>query len=142
MNDNHKIFGMKDNIAYGVCFIVPIVAVIALIVDRAMNMENKQFMWEAVLGMAAAIILGLLTFFIRGALGYVVWLIMIFIGILNLFVSITHLPFISVIAERSPGCSAEPNYSPQGVASLRAFFIAFSGAGEILQEPYIALLDS
>ena len=103
MNDNHKIFGMKDNIAYGVCFIVPIVAVIALIVDRAMNMENKQFMWEAVLGMAAAIILGLLPFFIRGALGYVVWLIMIFIGILNLFVSITHLPFISVIAEKIAG---------------------------------------
>ncbi|MBO4849093.1 MAG: hypothetical protein J5586_08075 [Clostridia bacterium] len=103
MNDNHKIFGMKDNIAYGVCFIVPVVAVLALILDRGMNNENKQFMWEAVLGMIACVILGLLTFFLRGALGYVAYLIMVFIGVLNLFVSITHLPFISVVAEKIAG---------------------------------------
>ena len=100
MNTNHKILGMESNIAYGVCFILPIVAVIALIVDREMSSENKQFMWEAVLGWIAAFILGALTFFIKNALAYVVHLIMIFIGVLNLIGNITHLPFIDKVAAK------------------------------------------
>lgn len=100
MFSNHKIFGMKANVAYGVCFIVPIVAVFALIFDRAMTRENKQFMWEAVFGMAAAIILGLLTFFLYYALAYVVWAIMIFFGVLNLIGNTTHLPFVSYLADK------------------------------------------
>ena len=98
MNTNHKILGMDSHIAYGVCFILPIVAVIALIVDREMTRENKQFMWEAVLGWIAAFILGALTFFIKNALAYVVHIIMIFIGVLNLLGHITHLPFIEKLA--------------------------------------------
>lgn len=100
MNDNHKIFGMKSSMAYGVCFILPIVAVIALIVDRNMNRENKLFMWEAVLGWAAAFILGALSFFMSHALAWIVHAIMIFIGIINLTGNETHLPFVSVLAEK------------------------------------------
>lgn len=100
MFSNHKIFGMKSNVAYGVCFILPIVAVLALIIDRSLTRENKQFMWEAVMGMAAAIILGLLTFFLYYALAYVVWAIMIFFGVLNLIGNVTHLPFVSALAEK------------------------------------------
>lgn len=100
MNDNHKIFGMRNNIAYGVCFICPIVAILALVLDKGMNRENKQFMWEAVLGLAAALILGLLTFFLHHALGWVVWVIMVFFGVLNLAGSVTQLPFVSVLAEK------------------------------------------
>lgn len=100
MNDNHKIFGMKNNIAYGVCFIVPVVAILALILDRGLNRENKQFMWEAVMGLAAALILGLLTFFLHHALGWVVWVIMVFFGVLNIAGNVTHLPFVSVLAEK------------------------------------------
>ncbi|MBO6060643.1 MAG: hypothetical protein J6P98_00810 [Clostridia bacterium] len=98
MSDNHKIFGMRSNVAYGVCFILPIVAVLALIIDRGMNRENKQFMWEAVLGLVAAILLGALTFFMKYALGWVVYAVMIFFGFLNIFGGATHLPFVSVLA--------------------------------------------
>ncbi|MCR5808342.1 MAG: hypothetical protein K6G56_02140 [Clostridiales bacterium] len=100
MNDNHKILGMERNVAYGLCFIFPLLAVVAFIADRNMNTENKQFMCEAILGMLCAIVLGALTFFLKGALGYVVWLIMIFIGVINLTGNITHLPFISALVER------------------------------------------
>lgn len=100
MNDNHKIFGMKSNVAYGVCFIVPLLAIAALIADRRMNKENKQFMWEAVLGLAVVIILGALTFFMRHALGWAAYAIMVFIGIINLIGNETHLPFLSVLAEK------------------------------------------
>ena len=100
MYDNHKIFGMKSNMAYGVCFILPPIALIALIVDRRMNKENRQFMWEAVLGWLAAFIFGALTFFMHHALAWVVHAIMIFIGIINLTGNITHLPFVSVVAEK------------------------------------------
>ena len=57
-------------------------------------------MCEAVIGMVASIVLGLLTFFIHYALAYVVWAIMIFFGVLNLTGRITHLPFVSVLAEK------------------------------------------
>ena len=100
MNDNHRILGMERNIAYGVCFIFPILAVVVLIVDRELNTENKQFMAEAILGMLAAIVLGIATFFLKHALGWVVWSIMIFIGLLNLTGNTTHLPFISSLVER------------------------------------------
>ncbi len=100
MNDNHKIFGMKSSLAYGVCFILPFIAVIALIVDRKMNRENKVFMWEAVLGWAAAFVLGALSFFMHHALAWVVHAIMIFIGIINLTGNITHLPFVSLLADK------------------------------------------
>ena len=100
MRDNHKIFGMKSNVAYGVCFILPPVAVAALIADRKLNTENKQFMWEAVIGWAAAIILGALSFFMHYALAWVVHAILIFIGILNLAGNVTHLPFASLLAEK------------------------------------------
>lgn len=100
MQDNHKIFGMKNNVAYGVCFILPIVAVLALILDRGMNRENRVFMWEAVLGWAAAFILGALTFFCHHALAWVVHVIMIFIGVINLLGNETHLPFVSILAEK------------------------------------------
>ena len=98
--DNHKIFGMRSNIAYGVCFILPIVAVAALIFDRNLNRENKQFMWEAVFGWLAAFILGALSFFMKNALAYVVHAVMVFFGILNIAGSVTHLPFVSVLAEK------------------------------------------
>lgn len=100
MKDNHRIFGMKDNLAYGVCFILPLIAVIALIFDRKLNRENKVFMWEAVLGWAAAFVLGALSFFMYYALAWVVHAIMIFIGIINIAGNITHLPFVSVLAEK------------------------------------------
>ena len=100
MQDNHKIFGMKNNVAYGVCFILPIVAVLALNLDRGMNRENRVFMWEAVLGWAAAFILGALTFFCHHALAWVVHAIMIFIGVINLLGNETHLPFVSILAEK------------------------------------------
>lgn len=100
MFDNHKIFGMRSNIAYGVCFILPIVAVLALIIDRGMNRENKQFMWEAVFGWVAAIVLGALSFFMKYALAWVVHAVMIFFGILNIAGNVTHLPFVSALAEK------------------------------------------
>lgn len=100
MRDNHKIFGMKSNIAYGVCFILPPVAVAALIADRKLNSENKRFMWEAVIGWIAAFILGALTFFMHHALAWVVHAILIFIGVLNLVGYVTHLPFASLLAEK------------------------------------------
>ncbi|MBR3383509.1 MAG: hypothetical protein IKG85_10815 [Clostridia bacterium] len=100
MYDNHKIFGMKDSMAYGVCFILPIVAVIALIVDRNLNRENRIFMWEAVFGWVAAFVLGAASFFMHHALAWVVHAIMIFIGIINLTGNITHLPFVSALAEK------------------------------------------
>ncbi len=96
---NHKILGMDDHVAYGVCFIVPILAIAALITDRKMTNENKQFMWEAIIGLVAAILLGLLTFFMKHALGYVMYAIMLFIGVLNLVGHITHLPFADRLAE-------------------------------------------
>ncbi len=98
MYDNHKIFGMKSSMAYGVCFILPPIAVLALILDRRMNRENRQFMWEAVLGWACAFILGALSFFMYYALAWVAHAIMVFIGIINLTGNITHLPFLSVPA--------------------------------------------
>jgi predicted membrane-bound dolichyl-phosphate-mannose-protein mannosyltransferase len=100
MKDNHKIFGMKSNVAYGVCFIIPFVAVFALILDRGMNRENRVFMWEAVIGWAIAIILGAITYKLGCALGWVIYAIMIFIGVINLLGNETHLPFISVLAEK------------------------------------------
>lgn len=100
MNDNHRILGMERNIAYGVCFIFPILAIVVLIADRSLNTENKQFMCEAILGLVAGIVLGLATFFLKHALGWVVWAIMIFIGVINLTGNITHLPFISSLVER------------------------------------------
>ena len=98
-SSNHKILGMDNHVAYGVCFIVPILAIVALIADRQMTKENKQFMWEAVIGLVAAILLGLITFFMRHALGYVMYAIMLFIGVLNLIGHITHLPFADRLAE-------------------------------------------
>ena len=100
MYDNHKIFGMKSSMAYGVCFILPPVALLALVLDRRINRENRLFMWEAVLGWICAFILGALTFFMHHALAWVVHAIMIFIGIINLTGNITHLPFLSVPAEK------------------------------------------
>lgn len=100
MFTNHKILGMKTNIAYGVCFIVPILSLVVLLTDKALTRENKQFMCEAVMGMITAIVLGLLSFFMHYALAYVVWAIMIFFGVLNLTGRITHLPFLSALAEK------------------------------------------
>lgn len=100
MLDNHKIFGMKRSMAYGICFILPPIAVLALIFDRRMNRENKQFMWEAVLGWICAFILGALSFFMYHALAWVVHALMILIGIINLTGNIVHLPFLSVPAEK------------------------------------------
>ena len=91
---------MDRHIAYGVCFIVPLLAVIVLLIDRQLNSENKQFMWEAVLGWIAAFILGAVTFFISYALAWVVHAIMIFIGILNIIGHVTHLPFIDGLAAK------------------------------------------
>ena len=91
---------MKSNVAYGVCFILPVIAVAALIFDRGMTKENRVFMWEAVIGWACAFILGALTFFFHNALAWVVHIIMVFIGIINLLGNETHLPFIQVLAEK------------------------------------------
>ena len=95
---NHRILGMDSHVAYGVCFIIPILAIVVLLIDRALTRENKQFMWEALIGLVAAIILGLITFFMHHALGYVLYAIMLFIGILNLTGHITHLPFADKLA--------------------------------------------
>lgn len=103
MSTNHRILGMHSNIAYGVCFIIPILAIIVLLIDRSLSKENKQFMWEAILGMAAAIILGFATFFIKGALGWIVFAVMVIFGIINIFGSETHLPFVDRFAAKIVG---------------------------------------
>ncbi len=92
MNTNHRILGMHSNVAYGVCFILPVLAIVVLIVDRQLGVENKRFMWEAIIGWAAAFILGALTFFIGHALAYVVHAVMIFVGVLCILGHVTHLP--------------------------------------------------
>ena len=100
MRTNHRILGMESHIAYGVCFILPFIAIIALLVDRRLDRENHQFMWEAVLGWLAAFVLGAATFFIGYALAWVVHAIMIFIGVLNLTGQVTHLPLLHIPAEK------------------------------------------
>ena len=99
MNTNHRILGMESHIAYGVCFILPIVALAALLVDRDMERENKLFMWEALIGWAAAFVGGALTFFIAHILAWIIHAVMIFFGVLNLTGRVTHLPFADKLAE-------------------------------------------
>lgn len=91
---------MHSHFAYGICFILPILAIVVLIVDRRLDRENKLFMWEAILGWAAAFVLGALTFFIGHALAWVVHGIMILIGILNIIGYVTHLPFVDALAAK------------------------------------------
>ena len=100
MSTNHRILGMENHVAYGVCFILPFLAIIVLIIDKQLSRENKQFMWEAILGWIAAFILGALTFFISHALAWVVHAIMIIIGLVNIFSHEMHLPFLDGLAAK------------------------------------------
>lgn|GEM_PF-3255373 len=100
MSTNHRILGMESHIAYGVCFILPFLAIFVLIFDRLLSRENKQFMWEALIGWAAAFVLGAISFFMGHALAYVMHAVMIFIGILNIIGHVTHLPFADKLAAK------------------------------------------
>ena len=99
-SSNHRILGMFSHIAYGVCFIFPPLAIVVLLVDKELSHENKQFMWEALIGWAVAIVLGALTFFMWHILAWVMHAILIFIGVLNLTGHVTHLPFADRLADR------------------------------------------
>ncbi len=100
MESNHKILGMENNIAYGLCYLIPIISIVVLATDKELTRDNKLRMWESIIGVIAYValyVIAAILFFVPvlpwiiDVFAYLVTIYIVVVAILNFVGKDTHV---------------------------------------------------